>query len=413
MHSCGSVCQVDDFLSSALPGWLISMDSGSPHTPASRASAGMARHALRGIAARDAGALAWRHTALEEMAVFSPLRKSSFAGHAGDDACDLLQAEAQRLKILLPGPRTGGHSAGVDRDDAAQLRSRSPCARLGGGRAGAAVSLAPAREKRTRYPAARARGSSAASARARLVVIGGGDAGYVAEVRALARELEARLPRIDWLGEIWGDARWPYFQGADLFCLPSHSENFGLAVLEACQVGTGARTTHATPWGEGLAGERGYVGDATVESIARQSLERFFPRSTADHGTTRTNSPPGRRQSFRGMYWLRVTPPFIEQLKPYDENAAAVFVVIPGKRAMAISSSFPAPLPNHRLAPSPAPTQISAPCPMKKTRRQSANNNSKSRSAPSDRDRKCSATSAWNENSGAAAWAWSGSRTTN
>ena len=44
------------------------------------------------------------------------------------------------------------------------------------------------------------------------------------------------------LGAVWGEERWKYFQGADLFCLPTHSENFGLAVLEACQVGTPALT---------------------------------------------------------------------------------------------------------------------------------------------------------------------------
>jgi len=82
----------------------------------------------------------------------------------------------------------------------------------------------------------------------RLVVVGGGDAVYVSRLRALADERKSKLPRIDWLGEIWGKEKWSYLQGADLFCLTSFSENFGLAVLEALQVGTRVLTTNTVPW---------------------------------------------------------------------------------------------------------------------------------------------------------------------
>ncbi len=116
----------------------------------------------------------------------------------------------------------------------------------------------------------------------RLVIVGGGEASYLRQLRALAANLP--LPRTDWIGEVWGDDRWKYFQGADLFCLPSHSENFGLAVLEALQVGTPVLTTRATPWAEDLIDGRGYPCDATVESV-RAALERSFqdpPRSSED-----------------------------------------------------------------------------------------------------------------------------------
>ena len=75
-------------------------------------------------------------------------------------------------------------------------------------------------------------------------------------------------PTIEWKGAVWGDARWPYFQGADLFCLPTHSENFGLAVLEACQVGTPALTTTETPWGTELAAGRAvaWIGKPAIRN---------------------------------------------------------------------------------------------------------------------------------------------------
>jgi len=116
---------------------------------------------------------------------------------------------------------------------------------------------------------------------ARLVIVGGGEPGYVQTLRDYCEKNAAELPRVEWIGEIWGDARWAYFQGADLFCLPSHSENFGLAVLEACQVGTPALTTTTTPWAEALGNARGFICEPKVESI-RSALDRFFSTPVAD-----------------------------------------------------------------------------------------------------------------------------------
>ncbi|MEQ1862298.1 MAG: glycosyltransferase [Chthoniobacteraceae bacterium] len=110
----------------------------------------------------------------------------------------------------------------------------------------------------------------------RLVIVGEGDARYVSELRQLAKPLTAR---VEWIGPVWGDARWAYFQGADLFCLPSHSENFGLAVLEALQVGTPALTTTTTPWAQ--AGSVGVLAtEPTVKSVAA-ALTRFFGAAKA------------------------------------------------------------------------------------------------------------------------------------
>lgn len=101
----------------------------------------------------------------------------------------------------------------------------------------------------------------------RLVVVGGGEAGYVAELKRFATEHQDALPPIDWVGEVWGVDRWPYFQGADLFCLPTHSENFGLVVLEACQVGTPVLTTTTTPWADWLKPDRGIIVEPSFESL--------------------------------------------------------------------------------------------------------------------------------------------------
>ncbi len=109
----------------------------------------------------------------------------------------------------------------------------------------------------------------------RLVIVGDGERGYVESLKRFATDHAGSLPRIDWTGAVWDDARWKYFQGADLFCLPSHSENFGLAVLEASQVGTPSLTTTDTPWSDELGAGRGYIGTPRVASV-REQLARFF-----------------------------------------------------------------------------------------------------------------------------------------
>ncbi|HKW01234.1 MAG TPA: glycosyltransferase [Vicinamibacterales bacterium] len=65
-----------------------------------------------------------------------------------------------------------------------------------------------------------------------LVIAGDGDASYVAELARLAADGPAR-GHIRFAGWVSGEARRALVEGAGLFALPSHQENFGLAVAEA------------------------------------------------------------------------------------------------------------------------------------------------------------------------------------
>jgi len=56
------------------------------------------------------------------------------------------------------------------------------------------------------------------------------------------------IKSVAFLGEVHGAKKWELYRQADLFILPSHSENFGIVIGEALAAGTPVITTQATPW---------------------------------------------------------------------------------------------------------------------------------------------------------------------
>ena len=65
-------------------------------------------------------------------------------------------------------------------------------------------------------------------------------------MRALASDLG--LQRVSFPGPAYGAAKDALFRSADLFVLPTHSENFGIAIAEALAYGVPVITTTAAPW---------------------------------------------------------------------------------------------------------------------------------------------------------------------
>lgn len=86
----------------------------------------------------------------------------------------------------------------------------------------------------------------------RLLVVGtdmgyGVQGGYLEQMKALAAKL--KLKRMEFVGPLYGEAKWSAYREADLFILPTHSENFGMTVAEALAAGTPAIVTKGAPWG--------------------------------------------------------------------------------------------------------------------------------------------------------------------
>jgi glycosyltransferase involved in cell wall biosynthesis len=107
-----------------------------------------------------------------------------------------------------------------------------------------------------------------------LVVAGPDHRGYrrvVAKTIAdlgLAQQVELR-------DAVWGQQKYELLCSADLFLLPTYSENFGLAVPEALAHGAPALTTRGAPWAELLETGSGWWIDVGYEPLL-QALEEVL-----------------------------------------------------------------------------------------------------------------------------------------
>ena len=80
-----------------------------------------------------------------------------------------------------------------------------------------------------------------------LQLAGPDEGGHLGDVLALAERLGIS-DQVQYLGEFDDRAKWDVYRGADLFVLPSFTENFGVAVAEALSQGLPVITTTGTPW---------------------------------------------------------------------------------------------------------------------------------------------------------------------
>ena len=85
------------------------------------------------------------------------------------------------------------------------------------------------------------------------LVIAGPDCGMLEELKRIVAERQ--LPRVSFVGEINGHAKYEFLANADIYVLPSDTENFGVTVAEALASGTPVIASQGTPW-QGLERER-------------------------------------------------------------------------------------------------------------------------------------------------------------
>ena len=79
-----------------------------------------------------------------------------------------------------------------------------------------------------------------------LQIAGSGEPRHEREVRDTIERL--KLDGVTLEGDLRGADKWRFLATADLFVLPTYSENFGIAVAEAMAAGLPVITTRGTPW---------------------------------------------------------------------------------------------------------------------------------------------------------------------
>jgi len=102
----------------------------------------------------------------------------------------------------------------------------------------------------------------------KMRVVGPDEAGHLSELKA---QVEAAGLEKAWSFEesLEGEAKWQAMAEADLFILPTYSENFGIVVAESLACGTPVITTTGAPWKGLLEHECGWWVEPEVGALEK------------------------------------------------------------------------------------------------------------------------------------------------
>lgn len=209
-------------------------------------------------------------------------------------------------------------------------------------------------EKSNRLTNERRNSSTKACPHWQLVIAGPDQAGHKAELMAEAKRLgvvvaeqapneptnsgkTVLLPDLVFTGPVYGEEKDVLYRMADLFVLPSFTENFGVVVTDALSYAVPVITTKGTPWSELLGdsdssfihccghaavGESEDGRSAVVRNCERPLVDNTEDRrlmkeigsgSTHDPANTRTH---GLARSGRAGWWIDIgVDPLVEALR--------------------------------------------------------------------------------------------------
>ena len=145
-----------------------------------------------------------------------------------------------------------------------------------------------------------------------LVIAGSDQGGLQAKLQRQADEAGI-ADRIHWAGMIDGDLKWGALRICNAFVLPSHSENFGIAVVESLAVGRPVLISNQVNiWPEIEADGAGLVEDDTPEGTERL-LRHWFALLPAEraiwlrsHACFEQHFTMSERRQLSACYSLRV-----------------------------------------------------------------------------------------------------------
>ena len=92
-----------------------------------------------------------------------------------------------------------------------------------------------------------------------------GSNGYKNKMELMAKKL--KLKRVDFVGALYGNEKRQAYSDADLFILPTYSENFGVSVAEALASATPVIVTKGAPWADIEKYKVGKWVDINIDSL--------------------------------------------------------------------------------------------------------------------------------------------------
>jgi glycosyltransferase involved in cell wall biosynthesis len=124
----------------------------------------------------------------------------------------------------------------------------------------------------------------------RLLIAGPDEGGHVADVMAFVRD-NSIGKSVSYLGEVDGEEKAAAYRSADIFVLPTFSENFGVVVAEALSHGLPVITTKGAPWADLETYGCGWWVEIGVEPLAvalreAMALSDEERRAMGDRGRT-------------------------------------------------------------------------------------------------------------------------------
>ena len=122
-----------------------------------------------------------------------------------------------------------------------------------------------------------------------LVMAGPDDDNKAEELKALSGKLGIKH-RITWAGMLTGEIKWGALAAAELFFLPSHQENFGIAVVEALSMGTPVLISDKVNIWEIIITQKGGLVCDDIEKSATDSLKAWVSMPPEQKKVMRENA---------------------------------------------------------------------------------------------------------------------------
>ena len=122
-----------------------------------------------------------------------------------------------------------------------------------------------------------------------ILIVGPYNLDYKNDLKILISNL--KLDKlITFTGPIYGKAKWDIFKSCDVFCLPSHQENFGISVVEALSCHKPVLITNKVNiWREIKKAKAGLVSKDNIDGVVN-NLKKWLSMSKSNYKTMSKNA---------------------------------------------------------------------------------------------------------------------------